>query len=109
MSFEIAGHKIPEQCGLTAAFGADMNAYPPLDAMPEEYQRGRADGCKIASSLFYGGGKMSDFGRVVKEGVDNTQFLLTLRSLLSSFAPKHEQKMAAAGLLIDTYTVKLNS
>lgn len=109
MSFEIAGHKIPEQCGLTAAFGADMNAYPPLDAMPEEYRRGRADGCEIASKLFYEGGKMSDFGRVIMKGVDNTEFLTTLRAMLSSFSPKHEQKMAAAGLLIDTYTEKLTS
>lgn len=109
MVFEIAGHKIPEQSGLTAAFGADLNAYPPLDDMPDEYQRNRAEGCEIASSLFYKGGKMSDFGRALKKGVDNEKFLLTLRALLSSYSPKHEQKIATVGLLIDTYTEKLNS
>jgi len=104
MLFEIAGHTIPQQDRISAAFGADLNAYPPLDAMPNEYRNGCAEGCIIASALFYRGGKLSDHGRTLKEGVPVGEFYTTLKALLSSFAPKHEQKIGAAGLLIDNYT-----
>ena len=103
-AFVIAGHEIPPMDGISAAFGADESAYPPKDKMPDDYRRMAAPGCKIASALFFHGGRLSDHGRTPKPGVDSNALNLTLRAMLCSFQPKHEVKIAACGLLIDTYT-----
>ena len=92
---------------IDAAFGAQEEDYPPLADMPTEYQRERADGCKIAANLFYGGGKLEDFGRKLKGDVHAKSFYLALQAYLCSFAPKHEHKMATCGWLIDTCTERL--
>lgn len=105
--FVIAGHTIPEMDGLAAAFGADRSAYPAMNSLPEKYQRGQANGCKVFSALFFGGGKLADHGLELNAGVDAKAFLTTLRALMSSFAPNQELKEATCGLLIDTYTHKI--
>jgi len=105
-AFEIAGHQIPQQDMLASTFGASRDAYLNLEDMPESYQNGTASGCNIASDLFYKGGNLAEHGRVLMQGVDAHEFYMTLRALLASFEPKHEQKIGTAGLLIDTYTVQ---
>ena len=101
----VAGTRLRKFDGIDAAFGAALGDYPPMEALPEEYRRNNAAGCKIASSLFFNGGSLDAHGRSIKSGVDRIQFLSALRALLSSFAPKHEHKIAACGALIDECTV----
>ncbi|MFV1591263.1 hypothetical protein VWZ88_01685 [Phaeobacter sp. JH20_36] len=96
--------EIPKMSALHAAFGAEIDAYPPYEQIPEEYRRGRGEGCKIAMKLFFEGGKLSDHGRAIKAGVDEGVFYTTLRAYLCSWAPKHEHKEAASGWLIDAHT-----
>ena len=103
-AFVIAGHEIPPMDGIRAAFGADESAYPALGIMPDDYRRMSAPGCEIASNFFFNGGRLSDHGRALKPGVDGDAFTLTLRAMLCSFQARHEVKIAACGLLIDTYT-----
>lgn len=100
----IAGHTFRQFEGVDAAFGARLRDYPKMEALPEEYRRGHADGCRIFSKLFFGGGRLSDHGRSLKAGVDSGRFYTALRALMSSFDPPHELKTATCGLLIDTYT-----
>lgn len=101
---KLGEHELPEFGPLSAAFGARLEDYPPMTSIPEDYQKNRAAGCRIASALFFDGGSLADHGRRLKEGVDSSAFHMALRAMLCSFAPKHEHKEAACGWLIDTYT-----
>jgi hypothetical protein len=56
----------------------------------------------LANTLFFRGGKLSDHGLKVREGLDSAAVHNTLRWLASSWEPKHEQKEATVGFLIST-------
>lgn len=101
---DVFGSRVPVQGDIDAAFGADASAYAFFKNLPEEYQRGRAEGCKIASRLFFGEGKLEDYGRALKSGVQADHFFRTLRAMLISFQPQHEVKEACCGALIDACT-----
>lgn len=101
-TFKLGDFEIPELDQVNVAFGAGLEAYPSRDVLPKEYFSMSAPGCKIAEDLFYQGHSKSK--RALKDGVDPGQFWVVVRSLLASWAPKHEVKIGTVGWLIDSYT-----
>jgi len=82
----------------TAAFGADEAAY--LDSRTgSEVARRLTTEAKVFSSLFFVGGKLSDFGLRFKEPYRETGHN-TLRALMCSFAPSHEAKEGTVALAL---------
>jgi hypothetical protein len=76
--------------GADAAFGARLQDYPPMSAVPDglgAYER-------VMSSLFFLGGQLADHGLTIKAGLDRAQVMTAIRSLMCSFDPKHEHKTA---------------
>lgn len=57
----------------------------------------------IASSLFFRGGKVEDFGLKLRDGLDKRKVMMCLRALLGSFGPKHEEKEATVGFAISKW------
>jgi hypothetical protein len=60
--------------------------------------------CEVFSSLFFQGGKLSDFGREVKPDLDPKAVMRALRSLMGSWSVSHEQKEATVALAIHHWT-----
>lgn len=86
-----------------------LEDYPKIGDLPKEYQEGEAEGCQIADLLLYEGGKLEDYGRKLKDGVDSVLFYRTftlLEAPLNTNVPKRLRE-ATCGLLIDTYTEDL--
>lgn len=79
---------IPPVSNLEAAFGAELSDYFKRNALPEVPRKFE----DIAQRLFALGG---DFPPLAK-GVDKHLAAAKLRSLLCSFAPSHEAKIATA-------------
>lgn len=89
-ALKVGSHTFPVFDGATAAFGARLQDYPPMSAVPEVRKEFR----NAFSTLFFKGGKLADFGLSIKPGLDRDQVMTALRSLMSSFDPKHEHKEA---------------
>ena len=106
-TFTLGNHTFRPADQLDAVFGATASDYPRQKDIPQEYMRGNTPGCKLFSELFFSGGRLSDFGFQIKEGVDQGMFYHTLRALMTSFAPQHEIKKATCGWFIDTYCTKI--
>jgi hypothetical protein len=100
---QLGKHKFREFDGVDAAFGANHSDYPKMGDIPLEHRSGESKGCEVFSSLFFSGGKLADHGLRLKDGVDQSKFYTTLRSLMTSFAPPHELKEATCGWLIQEY------
>jgi hypothetical protein len=94
---------IPDVTDVDMAFGKIRGLLPAWDALPAEYRRESASGCRVASGLFYKGGKLSDHGLKPRDGVDSAKATRVLRACLGSFQPKHEHKIAGVGYLIDQW------
>jgi hypothetical protein len=104
VTLTLGAHKFRPFTNLDCAFGADLKDYPPYDAIPEEFRRGYTPANKVVSTLFYKGGSLDQFGLRLKAGVDRSAFYGALKSMLCSFAPKHEHKEAACAWLVAEYT-----
>lgn len=102
--------KVPE--GLTRAdiaFG-NIDHMPKYSTLPEEFQRERSPFCNAVQSWFFRGAKGSPAGIEIdgvtytaKPGVDAAQALAAIKSVLSSFEPKHEHKIAACGYMLSEW------
>lgn len=101
---KLGNHQFRSFTNLDVAFGAAISDYPPFDSIPEEFRRGHSSANKVASTLFFRGGKLDDFGLRLKSGVDRASFFGPLQAMLGSFEPKHEHKEAACAWLIAEYT-----
>lgn len=85
-----------------------MRYLPVFKELPEEFQvRPYNEWFIIASSLFYDGGKLTDYGLVIKSGVDGMQANRLIQSHLRSWKPQHEHKMAGVGYLLSQYYDKV--
>lgn len=95
--------KLPELTGADVAFGR-IDFAPKMDDLPEEFQRYNSNKfCKIASELFFSGGKLSDHGLAPREGVNIGRATQALQAFMHSFEPSHEHKMATVGYMIDQW------
>ena len=93
---------IPDLSPLDVAFG-NISALPKYSDLPRDYQSMSAPGCKVASNLFFRGGRMSDFGMKPRDGVDASKARTVIQACLGSFEPKHEHKIGGVGWLIDQW------
>lgn len=78
--------------GLDAAFGAQREDYPPMDALPSGHVLRPYEA--VVSRIFFNGGTLADYGLAIKKDIDRDQAMIAIRSLLCSWAPKHEHKTA---------------
>lgn len=94
---------IPETNNLDAAFG-NIDFIPRMNDLPTKFQDYHNNKfCKIASKLFFNGGSLKGHQLQAKKGVDIGKAVNALQSVLASFEPKHEHKMAAVGFLISEW------
>lgn len=77
---------------------------PPMSVIPSEFKDFNNKWCLAAMKLFFDGGKLPK----VKEGIDPLKAKNHLVAILSSFAPKHEHKEAAAGWLMSMWYEDIN-
>jgi hypothetical protein len=101
---KLGNHTFPDFDADDAFFGARRADYPDEKDIPEAHRRGRSNGCKVFTQLFFDGGNLFTHGLVLKDDVDEPAFYSTLRALMSSFEPKHEIKEATCGWLIEECT-----
>ncbi|MGO4316672.1 hypothetical protein [Agrobacterium sp. MCAB5] len=99
---KVGSHTFPVFTGASAAFGARLNDYPPMSAVPEVRKEFR----NAFSTLFFRGGSLADFGLSIKPGLDRNQVMTALRSLMSSFDPKHEHKEAVVAWCLSEWCVE---
>jgi hypothetical protein len=104
---KIGTHEFPKFADAKFVFRAIMSDYPKWEFFSKDYQQMQTNGCKVFSKLFYKGGKLSDHGLKLKEGVSPLEFRCTYNALAGSWAPKHEIKTATCGMLIDEHTEPL--
>ncbi len=73
---------------------------PPMSAVPDEFKRNRAnDWSKFVSDWFFHGNPFDKWTVYMRDDVDGQIAFTHLRTLLSSFEPKHEHKEAAVAWL----------
>ena len=76
---------------------------PPKDKIPKEFWDLDMDNkwYNFISTWFYSG---CDGNRLVpKEGVDTTEALRAIKSIIGSFSPSHEHKFAACSFLLSEW------
>lgn len=100
----VGGFQVPPFDGLSAAFGARLNQYPPMAMIPEEFQRHSGKFQDIVSTLFFEGGAIADFGLKWKAGIPRGAALTAMRSWLCSFDPPHEHKTATVAWALSEWT-----
>lgn len=96
----IPEYAVPEFSDLDAAFGARRKHFLERDKMPAEFWSGNHPMCKVAMKLFCSGGRLTDHGLKIKDGLDQAAVYRALRALLCSFDPKHEAKIGTVGVAL---------
>ena len=87
--------------GLDVTFGSTSNL-PKLVDIPESFRKGwcTEHWCKIAEDWFFG--KLEKLP-IVKKELDENEVYRALRSILVSFEPSHEHKIAGVGFLLSQW------
>ena len=97
--------EIPEIQDVDIAFGT-TKALPKFKDIPREFTRDGNKWKDAASSLFFKGGRKSQFK--VKDGVDADKAFRAIQAHLASWEPKHEHKEAGVAYMLsewfDDYT-----
>jgi hypothetical protein len=102
---------IPDVSRADVAFGG-IDHMPKFADLPEAFQRGwiSEPHCKAISSWFFSGASRDGTSLVIKgekfnpkPGVDAEKALLAIRTIMGSWAPKHEHKIAACGYMLSEW------
>lgn len=94
---------IPTIPDVDLAFGGDMDKIiPKWEEIPDKFKGDDIIWNKFVSTWFYLGIKKG-FQLKARPGVDQSKALRHVGAILSSFAPKHEHKLAACAYLMDKY------
>jgi hypothetical protein len=98
--------------GVDSVFGGDMKKLlPPMNDIPEEFQRARTEWNKLVSQWFFKG--LKSFDCEPKEGIDKAAAMKHVGAILRSWEPSHEHKEAGCAYLLSIwfkepkYTVKV--
>lgn len=87
-----------------ATFGADNRSFLTHEQLGDWYglygDNSHTPFHKAAEGLFFNGGALSDYGLSIKDGVDSAAVYKALKSLLRSFAPKHEIKIGTVAVAL---------
>lgn len=94
---------VPTFTGLDAAFGAGAGTYLTREQMGDEFYCDRNRFTKAASTLFFSGGKLADFGLRFKPGIDRAAAMTAIKAWLCSFEPKHETKIGTVGYALSQW------
>lgn len=89
---KLGDHTFRDFDGIDASFGAKRSDYPSMADVPSHQLHRSFE--SVASKLFFRGGKLDDFGLSFKPGIDRIKAMTAIRSLMNSFEPQHEHKMA---------------
>ena len=83
---------------ITRVFPASVkHLMPPMDEIPEEYQRGRTEWNRLVNEWFFCG--IHDLQLAPKPGIDKAKALRHIKTIMGSYEPKHEHKEAACAYL----------
>jgi len=77
--------------------GCDLSFMPAMKDIPEEFKSDRNPWSKFWGRVFFEGGSAA--GIQAKPGVDKSKALRHIKSILCSFAPQHEHKIATCAYL----------
>lgn len=96
--------EIPEVTNAEIAFPTTV-PLPAWDDIPEEMRRNWHNDpwCNIVSSIFFNGGKLTDFGLTPKKGVDLDKAMRVIRACLGSWEPSHEHKTAGVAFMLSEW------
>ncbi|MCB1506278.1 MAG: hypothetical protein KDJ47_14970 [Hyphomicrobiaceae bacterium] len=88
------GVDVPDVSDLDCAFPCRWRELlPQMEELSDDERRMRGPFCDALSSLFFGGGKLSDHGINVRDGYDETKVIRYIRATLGDFGPSHEHKI----------------
>ena len=73
---------------------------PPWGDLTKEEQNQRGPFCEAVQSLFFKGGKLSDFGITPKPGIELLSVMRYLRATMGDFGPEHEHKIGGIGHML---------
>ena len=91
---------VPVVTDVDMAFGC-IDHMPAYEAVPEAFQRSCTTECKLVEQWFFSGLNETDLARLSpRDGVDGRSALRAIGSIMASWAPKHEHKIAACGYLL---------
>lgn len=98
---------VPNLDRVSVVFG-DISHMPKYSDLPEEFQDWHYNPfCKAVSMWFYKGCEPAENGiriedtiYTAKEGVKAHDAMAAIKAVLSSWAPKHEHKIAACGYML---------
>lgn len=100
---------IPEVTGLDVAFG-NIKHLPKFESLPEVFRRDSHPACRAIGDWFSSGAKSFPNGIKIgkrtftaKPGVDSSKALAAIRSVLGSFEPKHEHKIAGCAFMLNEW------
>ncbi|KQP53063.1 hypothetical protein [Methylobacterium sp. Leaf106] len=115
MEIEVSSEKpvpsfpVPDFDRPTVIFGAEHSAYLTKAQMGDEFYSGQHPMCRVASKLFFSGGKLEDYGIRLKGEIDSAKAHAAIQGLLGSFAPKHEIKIGTVGVALANWCVPVAS
>ena len=93
---------IAEIDNIEMVFPGDVSRLMPAwEDIPEEFKYGKGKWSKIASDWFFNGLKKLPFKP--KEGVNQSNALRHLKTVLGSFDPEHGHKIAAVAYLLSQW------
>jgi hypothetical protein len=81
-----------------------LSDYPMMKNIPDEFKSPRNPFHSKCSDIFFGGGRLTGEGFTLKEKYSDqrykTSVIMILQSMLQSFEPPHELKMAASAYFL---------
>lgn len=87
---------------LDIAFPASVrHLMPSYEQIPEDFRRDRSPWCRVVGTWFFKGLDASTL--VPKSGIDKTNALRHLKTIMGSFEPKHEHKTASVAYLMSRW------
>ncbi len=85
---------VPEVTDLDMAFPTRWRELlPKIDELTKDERAMRGPFCDAISSIFYSGGKLSDHGITMKQGVDEAKVIRYVRATLCDWGPSQEHKI----------------
>ena len=94
--------EIPEVSDGDLIFGQNI-PLPAWEDIPEEFKQFNGTPFnKVVNTLFFNGGRLSDF-LTPKEGVDLRRASRAIKACLSSWEPKHEHKEAGVAFMFSEW------
>jgi len=91
---------IPDVDKFDVALGS-IKGLPDYDTIPKEFKNGHTKWNKLFNEWFFLGLKKIEFKP--KDGVDLDKAFKHIRSIMTSWKPKHEHKEAAVSYLMSEY------